>query len=63
MIVSEPVSDRYLAGEMSDTAAKELDGFVRQDGGAACPENDSDGTVQPTEDCAMWAECFHSQCA
>jgi adenosylcobalamin-dependent ribonucleoside-diphosphate reductase len=61
--VDEDLLKLYLQGEISETAAEKI-GIEVEDGGAAgCPKDDCDGTLQPTDDCSMCDECFHSPCA
>lgn len=61
-ISEEEVLDLYVDGEMSEEAAREL-GVEIDDGEAACTEEGCDGTLQPTDDCAMCDECFYSPCS
>jgi ribonucleoside-diphosphate reductase alpha chain len=60
---TETAYDLYLSGEISETAARQLGVTVTDDGATDCPQKDCDGTLQPTDDCAMCDECFFSPCS
>jgi len=60
--LNETALDLFLSGEISEKAAQELGVSVEGDS-ADCPQEDCDGTLQPTDDCSMCDECFYSPCA
>jgi ribonucleoside-diphosphate reductase alpha chain len=60
--VNETAYDLYLSGEINKEAAKKLGVEVQTGGSTACPNPDCDGTLEPTDDCAMCDECFESPC-
>lgn len=45
---------------MTDEEAAAVGIEVGSGGAAMCPEDDCDGTLEPTDDCAMCSECFFS---
>lgn len=57
----EEALDLFLSGEISEKAAQQLGVTVEGDG-ASCPEDDCEGTLQPTDDCAVCDMCFYSPC-
>jgi hypothetical protein len=61
--VVDKAFDLFVDGEMSEKAAKELGIEVTDSGNASCPEDDCDGTLQPSDDCAVCDVCFFSPCS
>lgn len=61
--VADKAYDLFVEGEMSEKAAKQLGIEVTDSGNASCPEEDCDGTLQPSDDCAVCDVCFFSPCA
>jgi hypothetical protein len=60
-VPSDQAFDLFLSGEISEKAAQEL-GVVVEGESAECPQDDCEGTLQPTDDCSMCDECYYSPC-